>query len=96
MFPLPSNTPPVNCPTCGTAKILSNITVAWVQAGDSLLPERGHFCTSCSKPFKAPLNGDIPFGAVRIRTISPALLRLQESADLVVVRHRAGVKEVIY
>ena len=61
MFPLPSNTPPVNCPTCGTAKILSNITIAWVQAGDSLLPERGHFCTSCSKPFKAPLNGDIPF-----------------------------------
>lgn len=86
----------MNCPTCGSAKVLSNVTVAWVQIRDSLLPERGHFCTSCSKPFRAPRAGDIAFSTVRVNTISPALLRLQENADLVVVRYRAGVKEVIY
>ncbi|MGH2349178.1 MAG: hypothetical protein ACRDFT_06910 [bacterium] len=86
----------MNCPTCGSAKVLSNVTIAWVHVRDSLLPERGHFCTSCSKPFHAPLAGTIPFGTVRVRAISPALLRLQESADLVVIRHRAGVKEVVY
>jgi hypothetical protein len=86
----------VNCPTCGGTKVLSNVTIAWVQVRDSLVPERGHFCTSCSKPFRAPMAGTIPFGTVRVRAISPALLRLQESADLVVIRHRAGIKEVVY
>lgn len=86
----------MKCPNCGSAKVLSNVTVAWVQIRDSLLPDRGHFCTSCSKPFHAPQAGNIAFSTVRVNAISPALLRLQESADLVVVRYRAGVKEVIY
>ena len=88
--------PAVNCPVCGSAKVLSNVTVAWVQIRDSLLPERGHFCTSCSKPFQARPAGDLAFRAIRVNDISPALLRLQENADLIVVRYRAGGKEVIY
>jgi DNA-directed RNA polymerase subunit RPC12/RpoP len=86
----------MKCPNCGSVKVLSNVTVAWVQIRASILPERGYFCTSCSKPFRARQGGDIALSTVRVSAISPALLRLQENADLVVVRHRAGVKEVIY
>ena len=39
---------------------------------------------------------DFVFRSVQVSTISDAVRRLQESADLIVVRHKSGVREVVY
>jgi hypothetical protein len=84
------------CPHCGSDKVVTNITVRWNQARGAFQPERGTFCTSCGKAFRGSDQAASGFHAVRVGGITPALSKLQESGDLVVVRHRNGMTEVIY
>ena len=64
----------------------------------SFLPARGHYCTACKAAFEdeCPDKGEFAFQSVRVDAMTDALRRLQESADLVVVRHRAGGREVLF
>ena len=84
------------CPHCGSDKVVNNITVRWNQTRGAFHPERGIFCTTCGKAFKGSDRGEAGFHAVRVEGMTPALSKLQQNGDLVVVRHRNGVTEVIY
>ncbi len=84
------------CPHCGSDKVVKNITVRWSQVRGTFQPERGIFCTACGKAFRGGDQDEAGFRTVRVQEITPALRKLQQSGDLVVVRHRNGVTEVIY
>jgi len=84
------------CPHCGSQKVVTNITVRWNQTRGAFQPERGIFCTTCGKAFRGGDAGEGGFRTVRVGGMTPALQKLQESGDLVVVRHRNGITEVIF
>jgi len=84
------------CPHCGSEKVVTNITVRWNQTRGTFLPERGTFCTACGKAFKGRDRGEWGFHTVRVAGMTSALRKLQQSGDLVVVRHRNGVTEVVF
>lgn len=86
------------CPHCGSEKVVANVTVRWRQARGSgrFQPERGLFCTACGKGFKGIGREGEGFRSVRVGRVTPALRKLQQSGDLVVVRHRNGITEVLF
>lgn len=84
------------CPHCGSEKVVANITVRWNQTRATFLPERGIFCTTCGKAFKGRDRGELGFRTVRVSGMTPALRKLQQSGNLVVVRHRNGITEVVF
>lgn len=90
----------MRCPHCGKQALISRVTIRWVHVRGSLLPERGFYCTACGTAFEdaapAPARSDFAFRSVHVNAMSDALRRLQESADLVVVRLKSGVREVLY
>lgn len=88
----------MRCPHCGRPNVVSHVTVRWTQARGALVPERGYYCTACGNAFDEmrPRPGDFAFRSIQVSSISSAIRRLQESADLVVVRHRTGIREVLY
>jgi DNA-directed RNA polymerase subunit RPC12/RpoP len=88
----------MRCPKCGKQSVISHVTIRWIQLKGSFLPERGYYCTACGNTFAdaAPSRGEFAFRSVQVATVSDALRRLQESADLVVVRHKTGLREVLY
>lgn len=88
----------MRCPQCGRKAVVSHVTIRWFQARGSFLPERGHYCTACGCAFEEalPPARDFRFRSLHVDGMSDALRRLQESADLVVVRHKTGVREVLY
>ncbi|HXX39649.1 MAG TPA: hypothetical protein VEP50_16120 [bacterium] len=88
----------MRCPRCGRQTIVGHVTIRWLQAKGSLLPERGYYCTACGHAFDEmiPQRGDFAFQSVRVDSMSDALRRLQENGDVVVVRHKGGVREVLY
>ena len=88
----------MRCPHCGKRSVISHVTVRWNQVKGSFLPSRGHYCTACKTAFedeRAATRG-FTFQSVRIDAMTEALRRLQESADVIVVRHRSGVREVVF
>ncbi len=88
----------MRCPHCGRQTVIRHVTIRWVQVKGSYLPERGSYCTACGTAFEdaPPVARDFVFRSVQVSTISDAVRRLQESADLIVVRHKSGVREVVY
>jgi DNA-directed RNA polymerase subunit RPC12/RpoP len=88
----------MRCPQCGKQTVVSHVTIRWVQVKGSFLPQRGYYCTACGNAFEHTVSsrGDFAFGSVQVHSMSDALRRLQESADIVVVRHRSGMREVLY
>jgi len=64
----------------------------------SFLPSRGHYCIACKTAFEDERPGarEFAFQSVRIDAMTDALRRLQESADVIVVRHRSGSREVLF
>lgn len=88
----------MRCPQCGKQTVISHVTIRWLQVKGSLLPERGFYCTACGNAFDeaAPSRGEFSFQSVHVDAVSDALRRLQESADVVVVRHKTGTREVLY
>lgn len=78
--------------------MVSHVTIRWIQVRASFIPERGHYCTACGFAFEEALPPvrDFAFRSVPVGTMSDALRRLQESADLVVIRHKTGTREVLY
>jgi DNA-directed RNA polymerase subunit RPC12/RpoP len=89
----------MRCPHCGKQTVINHVTIRWVQVKGSFLPERGFYCTACGTAFEdapAPVPRDFAFRSVHVETMSDALRRLQESADVVVVRHKTGIREVLY
>ncbi len=86
------------CPHCGSEKVVANVTVRWKQARatGAFHSERGLFCTACGKGFRVISRGGEGFRTVRVGRMTPALSKLQQSGDLVVVRHRNGVTEVVF
>ncbi len=88
----------MRCPQCGKQAVVGHVTIRWIQLRGSFLPERGYYCTACGNAFEdvLPSAGEFAFGSVHVDAVSDAVRRLQESADLVVVRHKTGVREVLY
>jgi hypothetical protein len=88
----------MRCPNCGKQAVISHVTVRWSQVKGSFLPARGHYCTSCKTAFEdeRPQSEDFAFRSIRVSAMTEALRRLQESADLVVVRHKSGAREVLF
>lgn len=88
----------MRCPQCGRKSVVSHVTIRWIQIRGSFLPERGHYCTGCGFTFEEALPPirDFGFHSVLVEGMSDALRRLQESADLVVIRHKTGAREVLY
>lgn len=88
----------MRCPYCGKPNVVSHVTIRWVQVRGSLVPERGCYCTACGTAFEDPTppSADLGFRSVRVGAVSDAIRRLQESADVIVVRHKGGVHEVVY
>ena len=88
----------MRCPNCGKRSVISHVTVRWNQANGVYQPARGHYCIACKTAFEdAHLpKKDFAFRSVRVSAMTDALRRLQESADLVVVRHRTGEREVLF
>ncbi len=86
----------MQCPYCRSRHVIANVTVRWSHVQGRLRPERGSFCTRCSRPFTPAPPGDLSFGSVRVNDVGPALYSLQRSADVVIVRHRTGVPEVLF
>ncbi len=88
----------MRCPRCGRQTVISHVTIRWVQVKGSFLPERGYYCTACGNAFEAaaPARDEFAFRSVHVDAMSDALRRLQESGDIVVVRHKTGVREVLY
>jgi len=88
----------MRCPNCGKRSVISHVTVRWNQANGVYQPARGHYCIACKTAFEdAHLpKKDFAFRSVRVTAMTDALRRLQESADLVVVRHRTGEREVLF
>jgi Ni,Fe-hydrogenase I small subunit len=88
----------MRCPHCGKRSVISHVTVRWNQVKGSFLPSRGHYCTACKTAFEDERAAvrEFTFQSVRIDAMTEALRRLQESADVIVVRHRSGVREVVF
>ncbi len=88
----------MRCPQCGKQTVISHVTIRWLQVKGSFLPERGYYCTACGNAFEdgLPSRGEFAFRSVQVAAVSDALRRLQESADVVVVRHKTGVREILY
>ncbi len=90
----------MRCPHCGKQAVISHVTIRWVHVKGSLLPERGFYCTACGTAFEdapaPPARSDFAFRSVHVDALNDALRSLQESADLVVVRYKSGVREVLY
>ncbi|HLW59960.1 MAG TPA: hypothetical protein VKV57_08550 [bacterium] len=88
----------MRCPNCGKRSVINHVTVRWSQVKGSFLPARGHYCTACKTAFEDERTGsaDFAFRSVRVDTMTDALRRLQESADVVIVRHKAGGREVLF
>jgi len=88
----------MRCPNCGKRSVISHVTVRWNQVRGALLPARGHYCTACKTAFEGePLrSGEFGFRSVRVDAMTDAIRRLQESADLIVVRHKTGLREVLF
>jgi len=88
----------MRCPQCGKQAVVSHVTIRWVQVRGSFLPERGYYCTACGGTFEeiVPSTSDFRFRSISVSAMSDALRRLQENADVVVVRHKTGVREVLY
>jgi len=88
----------MRCPNCGKRSVISHVTVRWNQVRGALLPARGHYCTACKTAFEGePVrSGEFGFRSVRVDAMTDAILRLQESADLIVVRHKTGLREVLF
>ncbi len=88
----------MRCPHCGKQSVISHVTVRWSQGKGSFLPTRGHYCTACKTAFEdeRPVARGFAFQSVRIDAMTDALRRLQESADVIVVRHRGGAREVLF
>jgi uncharacterized protein YlaI len=88
----------VRCPQCGRPNVISHVTVRWAHVRGSLVPERGYYCVACGNAFDEPRpqRGSFVFRSVQVSAVTPAIRRLQESADVVVVRHRTGMREVLY
>jgi hypothetical protein len=77
---------------------VSHVTIRWAHARGSLVPERGYYCVACGNAFDEPRpqRGSFTFHSVQVPSVTSAIRRLQESADVVVVRHRTGMREVLY
>lgn len=90
--------PAMRCPHCGKRSVISHVTVRWNQVKGSFFPSRGHYCTACKTAFEDERAAPRQFGfrSVRIEAISDAIRRLQESGDVIVVRHRSGAREVLF
>jgi DNA-directed RNA polymerase subunit RPC12/RpoP len=88
----------VRCPQCGRPNVVSHVTIRWAHARGSLVPERGYYCVACGNAFDEPRpqRGSFTFHSVQVPSVTSAIRRLQESADVVVVRHRTGMREVLY
>ena len=88
----------MRCPHCGKRSVISHVTVRWNHVKGSFLPSRGHYCTACKTAFEdeRPVPRGFAFQSVRIDAMTEALRRLQESADVIVVRHRSGIREVLF
>lgn len=86
----------MKCPHCGSKHVVSNITIRWHQTKGNFLSGRGHFCFGCSRPFQIAAKGEFALQTVRVDSASPAVLSLQKSGDVVVVRHRNGATEILY
>jgi transposase-like protein len=88
----------MRCPQCGRPNVVSHVTIRWAHARGSLVPERGYYCVACGNAFDEPRpqRGSFTFHSVQVPSVTSAIRRLQESADVVVVRHRTGMREVMY
>jgi len=88
----------MRCPHCGKRSVISHVTVRWSQVKGSFLPSRGHYCTACKTAFddERAAAREFAFQSVRIDAMTDALRRLQESADVIIVRHRSGAREVVF
>jgi DNA-directed RNA polymerase subunit RPC12/RpoP len=88
----------MRCPQCGRPNVVSHVTIRWTQTRGALVPERGYYCVACGNAFDEPRpqRGSFAFRSLQVSSITPAILRLQESGDVVVVRHRTGMREVLY
>lgn len=88
----------MRCPHCGRKSIVNHVTIRWLHVKGSFTPERGYYCTACGNAFEEalPAAGEFAFRSVQVGAISDAVRRLQESADVVVVQHKTGIREVLY
>ncbi len=86
----------MRCPYCGDRYVLCDITIRWSYLKGRLRSERGHFCTGCGRSFPRGTADDLALCAVQVADISPALYSLQRSGDVVIIRHRAGLSEVLF
>ena len=88
----------MRCPQCGRPNVVSHVTIRWAHARGSLVPERGYYCVACGNAFDEPRpqRGSFTFHSVQVPAVTSAIRRLQENADVVVVRHRTGMREVVY
>jgi hypothetical protein len=86
----------MECAHCGSENVVPNITIRWSQVGGVFLPRRGNYCTACGKSFEGHLPEEMAIRTVLLDEITPAIRSLQESGDVVVIRHRNGTHEVIY
>jgi DNA-directed RNA polymerase subunit RPC12/RpoP len=88
----------MRCPHCGRKSVVNHVTIRWLHVKGSFVPERGYYCTACGNAFEEapPAAGEFAFRSVEIAAVSDAVRRLQESADVVIVRHKTGVREVLY
>ena len=86
----------MKCPQCGSRHVVSNITIRWNQVKGSFLSERGHFCFRCGRPFQNSLYGDLTFHKLRVPTVTPSMLSLQATGDMVIVRYRNGATEILF
>lgn len=86
----------MDCPYCGSPNVVPNVTIRWSQGRGAFEPRRGVYCTSCGKSFEGRVRGEFVFQTVLIERITPAIRSLQESGDVIVVRHRSGLLELLY
>jgi predicted RNA-binding Zn-ribbon protein involved in translation (DUF1610 family) len=86
----------MSCPHCGSENIVPNITIRWSQVRGVFLPRRGNYCTACGKSFEGRVPDEMAFCTLVLDELTPAVRSLQESGDIIVVRHRNGTHEVIY
>ncbi len=86
----------MTCPHCNSENVVRNVTIRWSQVQGVFVPRRGHYCTTCGKAFDPPPSDDLSLSTVILENITPAIRKLQESGDVIVIRHRDGLHEVIY
>lgn len=86
----------MDCPYCGSPNVVPNVTIRWSQVRGVFVPRRGAYCTSCGKAFEGRGGGELALRSVLIERITPAIRSLQESGDLIVIRHRNGTLELVY